>query len=94
MALEFGVSRSYVRDLAKLGEEHGFDTAFLFLPFYDGYGDALEADWVQQYGDYWAARFLATDPENYVDAAHGSSLGISRLTPWLAERIAGSLDQN
>ncbi|WP_193143383.1 hypothetical protein [Meridianimarinicoccus sp. MJW13] len=90
-ALEFGVSRAYLRDLDRLAETHGFETAFLFLPFYDGYGDAHEAEWVQQFGDYWAARFLATDPENYVDAAHGSSLGIARLTPWLADRIARSL---
>lgn len=89
--LEFGVSRHYVGDLAALSEQHGFDIAFLFLPFYDGYPDALEADWVSQRGAYWSADFLMQDPANYVDAAHASRIGIEKITPWLADRIAGAL---
>jgi len=89
--IEFGISRHYVNDLVKLSQEHHFDLAFLFLPFYDGYPDALEADWVAQRGAYWNADFLMQDPANYIDAAHTSQIGIEKITPWLAGRIAGTL---
>ena len=90
---EFGVSRHYVQELAELGREHGFEAAFLFLPFYDGYEAAAEADWVSDYGHYWGAPFLREDPANYADAAHASSQGVARITPWLADWIAAVLDR-
>lgn len=89
--IEFGVSRHYVDELAALSRTDGFALAFLFLPFYDGYPDALEADWVRRRGAYWNADFLLSDPANYIDAAHTSQVGIDRITPWLADRIAGAL---
>ena len=42
-------------------------------------------------GAYWNADFLLSDPANYIDAAHTSQVGIDRITPWLADRIAGAL---
>lgn len=89
--IEFGVSRHYVTDLVDLSKQHGFQIAFLFLPFYEGYPDAIEADWVSERGAYWSADFLMTDPANYNDAAHASQAGIDKITPWLADRIAGAL---
>ena len=89
--IEFGVSRHYVDELAALSKEHGFAVAFLFLPFFDGYPDALEADWVGERGAYWNADFLLSDPANYIDAAHPSQTGIEKITPWLAGLIAGTV---
>ena len=89
--IEFGVSRHYVDELAVLSKEHGFAVSFLFLPFYDGYPDALEADWVGERGAYWSADFLLSDPANYIDAAHPSQTGIEKITPWLAGHIADLL---
>lgn len=88
---EFGVSRHYVREAAALAEEHGIEIAFLFLPFYQGPENALEAEWVQQFGPYWGASWMRTDAANYQDAAHGSQIGIERIAPWLAGRIAADL---
>ena len=89
--IEFGVSRHYVDELAQLANQRHFDVAFLFLPFYDGYADALEADWVSERGAYWSAAFLMQDPANYIDAAHPSQTGIEKISPWLADRIVGAL---
>lgn len=89
--IEFGVSRHYVDELVALSKEHHFAIAFLFLPFFDGYPDALEADWVGKRGAYWSADFLLSDPANYIDAAHPSQTGIEKITPWLAGLIAGAM---
>lgn len=89
--MEFGVSRHYVDELVALSKQQDFDLAFLFLPFYEGYPDALEADWVTERGAYWSAGFLMQDPANYIDAAHPSQIGIEKITPWLAGHIAEAL---
>jgi hypothetical protein len=88
---EFGVSRHYIRELGKLARAHDFEVAFLFLPFFDGYPDAIEADWLAERGAYWGAGFLRDDPDNFGDAAHLSQTGMEALTPWLADRIAEEL---
>jgi hypothetical protein len=89
--VEFGVSRHYVDELVVLSKQHHFDIAFLFLPFFGGYPDALEAEWVGERGAYWNADFLLSDPANYIDAAHPSQTGIQKITPWLAGHIADLL---
>ncbi|WP_281932455.1 hypothetical protein [Roseibium album] len=87
MDVEFGASRSYVRELMQLSHDMGFDVAFLFLPFYDGYDAPLEEAWLVRYGPVWKANFLMDDPRNYVDAGHASVIGAPKLISWLSELI-------
>jgi len=89
--IEFGVSRSYLHRIARLLEDEGIEMAFVFLPFYGGYAEPLDADWLAGLAPVWSASFLTDDPVNYSDAAHASGQGIGRLAPWFAQQIDATL---
>lgn len=89
--IEFGVSRTYLRRIARLLEAEGIDLAFAFLPFYGGYAEPMDADWLTGVAPVWAASFLMDDPVNYSDAAHASGQGIALLSPWFAQKIDAAL---
>ncbi|QIE43993.1 hypothetical protein G5B39_18505 (plasmid) [Rhodobacteraceae bacterium SC52] len=89
---EFGVSRSYLQDMAGLLEDEGVEMAFVFLPFYDGYDEPLDADYLRSVAPIWSAAFMRETPMNYFDAAHASQHGIELLAPWFARRIADTLE--
>jgi len=90
--IEFGVSRTYVRRIARLLETEGVGLAFSFLPFYDGYPEPLDGDWLAGVAPVWSASFLRDDPVSYADAGHASGQGIGLLAPWFARHIAATLE--
>jgi hypothetical protein len=90
--IEFGVSRTYLRRIARLLEAEGIDLAFSFLPFYGGYAEPLDAGWLAGVAPVWSADFLMDDPVNYTDAAHASGQGIDLLAPWFARQIDATLE--
>lgn len=90
--IEFGVSRTYVRRIARLLEAEGVALAFSFLPFYEGYPEPVDRAWLERFGPVWTAEFLRGDPVNYADAGHASGQGIGRLAPWFARWIDATLE--
>ena len=85
--IEFGVTQSYIRRLVELAQAHDTQIAFLYLPFYKGFAQPLETDWLEQYGPVLSADFLRMSPENYNDAAHVSEQGAQLMTDWLSREL-------
>ncbi|SEA64431.1 hypothetical protein [Rubrimonas cliftonensis] len=90
--VEFGVTRHYIDAIADLAEAHGVALAFVFFPFYEGFEDVRERDFLERLGPLWAATPLMRDPANYRDAAHVSGAGRVRAAAWMAERLSAAMD--
>ena len=90
--VEFGMTRSYIRQLAALAKAEGAKLVFLYLPFYKGYQRPFEQQWLEQYAPVLSADFLLSDPANYNDVAHASRQGTALLTNWLADELAPILE--
>lgn len=86
--IEFGVSRSSIEEIVELARANNTQIAFLFIPFFEGYHEPAELDWLEQYGPVWRTDFIRLDPRNYRDAAHASPRAEPLISAWLAERIA------
>ena len=89
--VEFGVSRTYLERIARLADAHDTRLAFVFFPFFQGYREPLEKQWLEERGPLWIADFMMTDPANYNDAAHASASGADQLAVWLSDRIVENL---
>ncbi len=94
--VEFGVSQSYLKDVAALAKAHDAEIAFLFLPFYTGYDAPIEEAWLSELGPVWKATFFKDDPENYIDSGHAANTPRMRemISGWLADRIAPLVTEN
>lgn len=90
--IEFGVSRSYVRQVADLVEAHGAKLVFIFPPFFQGYDAPLDANWIEGFGPIWSPDFVKSDPRNYADAAHMSQRGVELVTLWISDLIRKELE--
>ena len=91
--VEFGMTQSYIKQLAALAEAEGAELVFLYLPFYKGYERPFEQPWLERFGPVLAADFLMSDPDNYGgDVAHASRQGTALLTAWLAGELAPILE--
>lgn len=84
---EFGVARGAIRDIAALAKAQDTQLAFLYLPFYGGFAEPAERDWLEQFGPVLVMDQLADDPHNYNDVAHASARGADQITEWLSPRI-------
>ncbi len=85
--VEFGIPRSYIRRIAALADEHGTKLVFLYLPFYKGFPQPAEREWLEQFGPVLSAEFLLSSPQNYNDVAHASAHGADLLTDWLTQQL-------
>ncbi len=87
--VEFGMTQSYIKQLAALAKAEGAKLVFLYLPFYKGYERPFEQHWLERFGPVLSADFLMSDPDNYGgDVAHASRKGTALLTDWLADELA------
>lgn len=93
--VEFGVSQSYIRDIAALTKAEGAKIAFLFLPFYKGPDAPREAAWLSGFGPVLNAAFMKDDPRNYEDSGHSAASPEVKamLTDWLADQVADRLKE-
>ena len=92
--IEFGMTQSYIKQLAALAKAEGAKLVFLYLPFYKGYERPFEQHWLEQFGPVLSADFLMSDPDNYGgDVAHASRKGTALLTAWLADALAPVLKE-
>lgn len=93
--VEFGVSQSYIRDIAALTKAEGAEIAFLFLPFYKGPDAPREAAWLSGFGPVLNAAFMKDDPRNYEDSGHSAASPEVKamLTAWLANQLADILKE-
>ena len=91
--LEFRIPRTYLRRLAEISAANGTQIVFLYLPFYGGFPEPFERNWLEQYGPVLSAEFLREDPNFYNDVAHSSELGATRITDWLAVALFSILKQ-
>jgi hypothetical protein len=89
--LEFGVSRSSLLEIIAMAGANGTRVAFMHLPFFEGYAQPRDADWLATHANVWTADWMRTRPEYYKDAAHASPLVKERLNAWAAERIIEEL---
>lgn len=85
--IEFGIPRSYIRQLSALAKANDTQLVFLYLPFYGGYEEPFEKAWLEQFGPVLSAGFLREDPQNYNDVAHMSGQGAQVLGVWLTEQL-------
>ncbi len=92
--VEFGVTRSYIRRIARLAEAKRTKLVFLYLPFYGGFERPFEEAWLSQLGPVLSADFLMSDPLNYNDVAHASQAGADLITHWLAEALVPYLAED
>ena len=90
--VEFGMTQTYIKQLAALAKAEGAELVFLYLPFYKGYERPFEQEWLEQYGPILSADFLMDDPANYNDVAHASRKGTALLTAWLADALIPVLE--
>lgn len=91
--VEFGMTQTYIKQLAALAKAEGAELVFLYLPFYKGYERPFEQHWLEHYGPVLSADFLLSDPDNYGgDVAHASRKGTALLTDWLAGELAPILE--
>lgn len=86
--VEFGVSRSYIEEMVALAARHDTKIVFLYLPFYEGFEEPAELEWVRQFGPVLSAGFLREAPDNFYDVAHASASGAALVSDWLAEQLA------
>lgn len=92
--VEFGVSRSYIEKIAALAARHGTKIVFLYLPFYEGFEQPSELEWVRQFGPVLSAHFLRSAPDNFYDVAHASASGAALVSEWLAGELAPILQDS
>ena len=92
--IEFGVPRSYIRQLSALAQAHDTKLVFLYLPFFGGFEEPFEKEWLEQFGPVLSASFLREDPQNYNDVAHMSDHGAKILTTWLTDQLVPLLEQD
>jgi len=92
--IEFGVPRTYIQRLADLAEDNGTKLIFLYLPFYGGFSEPFEKEWIEQFGPVLSGTFLIGDPENYNDVAHVSEHGANLVGTWLSNELVQILEQS
>lgn len=85
---EFGVSRYYLEKIARLCEESGTKLRILYLPFYEGWKEPLDLDYLEHIAPVINAGFYRNDPHLFNDVAHVNRRGAELLAPWLADEIA------
>jgi hypothetical protein len=85
--IEFGVSRSSIESLLTLAERNGVKVVFLYLPYYDGWDEPGDAEWLRSQAPLWIINSHMRDPSNYLDAAHVSE----KAQPGLSRELAGQI---
>lgn len=89
--LEFGVSRSSIEEILDLAADNRTQVVFMFLPFYQGYEEPVDAAWLRERGPLWTAGWMREVPHFYKDAAHASPVVRRELNAWAADRIVDAL---
>jgi hypothetical protein len=84
----YAIERSFVRHIDTLARRKGVPVAFLRVPVYGQEEHFADLPFYLRIGPVFEATQLGADPDDYMDAGHLGRRGTSKLTPWLAERLA------
>ena len=90
-SIEFGLSEYYINKIVELAAAKNTKVFFLYLPFYQGFEQPLDHEWLSKRGEILEARFLKSDFKNYSDCAHTTEAGSLLVTEWLAEKLGQHL---
>ena len=86
--VEFASERAYYRAMAAVCVQHGTRLVFVYLPFYAGRDDMLDAAFYEGLGPVlFPPASITADPKNYDDVVHLDERGSRAMTAWLAGRL-------
>jgi hypothetical protein len=81
--LNYPLERAYTRKLAQVARNHGVETVFVRLPFYQALPGMYDAAFYREFGPLLDAQQLCCDPRLFMDTGHFNRYGTAKVSPWL-----------